>query len=218
MAASWMADVRGDVAKSIALLETHLADRKVAMQWGSVQFKNKKEPVSWLPLLKQQFTRNEWAELAATADKEEFWAAARFCYEQALKLDPNDAVLLNNWAWAAMNTKEFDKEKVLDACRRAYAAFPRSLPVLDTFAEALLRVGRFEECINLLNANLAVTRRTPQLLWVLAKAYESNNDFENALRTYRQVIDLQSRIKDWEVRVGKDTVTEQIRNLQLKAN
>jgi predicted Zn-dependent protease len=218
LASSWLADVEGDVDKAVALLESHLGDRTGAIQWATVQLKNKKQPGSWVPLLKHQLTADEWAQLAAPAELQQLWLASTYCYEQALKLDPNNPKLLNNWAWSAMNLKEFDREKVLDAVRRSYAAFSKNPAVLDTYAEALLRTTQYRECVDLLNANLSVTRRTPQLLLLLAKAYEANNDLENSLRTYRQVLDLQTRTKDWDLRMGRDALSQQIHKLESKVN
>jgi len=218
MASSWLADVEGDFSRAVTLIEPHLADRTGAVQWAVTHLKNGKEPGSWLPLLKHQLTAAEWSQLAVPAERQNLWTASAYCYEQALKLDPNNPALLNNWAWSAMNLKEFDKDKVLDNSRRAYAALPKEPVVIDTYAEALLRTGQARECVELLSANLAITRRSPQLLLLLARAYESTSDLENSLRTYRQVLDLQTRTGDWEVRMGKDALTQEIQKLESKVN
>jgi predicted Zn-dependent protease len=218
MASSWLADVEGDFTRAVTLIELHLAERDGAIQWATLYLKNKKEPPSWLPLLKHQLTVEEWSQLAVPAERHNLWASSTYCYEQAKRLDPNNPSLLNNWAWSAMNLKEFDKEKVMDAVRRSYAAYPKNPTVLDTYAEALLRCGQYRECVDLLNANLAMTLRTPQLLLLLARAYESNNDLEKSLRTYRQVLELQSKSRDWDLRTGREALNQQIQKLELKVN
>jgi tetratricopeptide (TPR) repeat protein len=218
MATAFLADTQGEADKSLKLLEPHLGDRAAAIQWASIHLKHKREPASWLPLLKHQLSTNEWAQIADIGQTQELWPASAFCWEQALKILPNEPTFLNNWAWSAMNLVQFDKEQVLDACQRAYSAFPREPRVLDTYAEGLLRSGRSRECADLLNANLSLTQRTPQLLWLLARAYESENDIDNSLRTYRKVLDLQKQSKDWELRVGREALNQQIQKLESKVN
>jgi predicted Zn-dependent protease len=218
MAAAFVVDAEGVVDKALRLLEPFLLDRAAAIQWASIHVKHKREPASWRPLLKHSLSTNDWAQIAEASQAQELWSASAFCWEQALRILPNEPAFLNNWAWSAMNVAQFDKEKVLDACERAYSALPRDSRVLDTFAEGLLRSGRSRACTDLLVANLSLTQRTPQLLWLLARAYEAEKDIENSLRTYRKVLDLQKQSNDWELRVGKEALNQQIQKLESKVN
>lgn len=73
--------------------------------------------------------------------------AAAASYEQALKLQPDNAVALNNLAWFR---HERGDASALDLARRAHERAPKSLEITDTYAWILVERGQLAEGLKLL--------------------------------------------------------------------
>jgi tetratricopeptide (TPR) repeat protein len=190
LASAFLAERKGDKVHAVALLSPHLTNIPAALQWGRLQFEAGHGLSAVERLRSAQLNAGQWGGLAALAEGLTLTNVVPLCYLESLKLDPNNPILLNNWAWSAAQLPDFDPDKAVLACRRAYAAMPRNPTVMDTYAEVLLRARRYDDCVSLLEANPSVVNRTPQLLWSLGNAYQGINDREKALDTYQRCQEL----------------------------
>jgi predicted Zn-dependent protease len=66
------------------------------------------------------------------------WAQAIPLYKEVIALQPNNALALNNLAWALYETKD---PEAMAIAEKAYALAPKSPEVLDTFGTILLAKG-----------------------------------------------------------------------------
>jgi predicted Zn-dependent protease len=186
LCSSWLAQLKGDSAEAVSHLAPHLTNSAVAFQWGRLQFESGDAGAAVEKLRASRLDAAQWTVLAVLAERRKLTNIVVACYEDALALEPENPALLNNWAWSAAQLPKFDEGKVLAACRRALAGMPRNQDVLDTYADVLLRARRYEECINLLEANMTLVNQAPQLLWVLGSAYQATDDKKQALKAFQR--------------------------------
>lgn len=216
---AWFAELDGDTEKAKQLLENHLEHPQAATQWATLVLKQGKEANVIERLHQHQLKLQDWVSLATLAEQHSLYAAASFFYQRALNLNPDNPVLLNNWAWNTMHLPVYDTEKVLDACRKASNAAPGNRDILDTYAEALLRADRHDDCVKLLTDHFTLTSRTPQLLSLLGQAYQGKQDLNRALDAYTRSRDLQqSQDTAWNLRMSAEEMERRIRELQQKVN
>lgn len=117
--------------------------------------------------------------------------AARM-FEELIAMNKNDrksdknetAVLYNDLAWALVTSDTCSSARLLDAAQHAYDLAPENLNILDTYSEALLKTGRFDDCIRLLKDNPLVIKE-PTMLYHLGIAFEKTKDIRSACATYR---------------------------------
>lgn len=208
--------LNGDTNSAMALLEKHLDNREVAVCWANLQLRLKNPESAFKAISKHSLTPDQWASLGDWAARQRLAAAAAHCYREALRRDPANPVLLNNWAWNAIQLPGFEQATVLEACRKALEGAPHSPDILDTYAEALLRSQRFSDCISLLTAHRTVVDQQPQLLWLKAQAYEAIQQRENALSTYRLCRQLFPLKNGQEIRFTPNELDTRLAQLQAK--
>jgi tetratricopeptide (TPR) repeat protein len=126
------------------------------------------------------------------------------------------ALMYNNLAWACLNADPCPEGELLSAAKRAYALASYNPHVLDTYAEALLKTNRYDECIRLLKDNpLAV--KEPQLLFHLGTAFEKKNNKYEACQTYVSAV-LAAGTGQHQLSVNFDTSEVSARVKALKSS
>jgi predicted Zn-dependent protease len=98
-----------------------------------------------------------------------------------------NAVVLNNLAWANLDTKTPDVKRALWAAEKAHDLAPDNPHILDTYADALLRAGKYRDCVHLLHAD-PLTAGEPRLIHHLATAFEQDGDINKAVRHYQDIL------------------------------
>lgn len=88
-------------------------------------------------------------------------------YESALKLAPEDPVLLNNLAWLY---HESGDARALETARRAYAGAPRNAAIADTLGVILVAANELDEGIRLLREAAAAAPGAADIQYHLAEA------------------------------------------------
>jgi predicted Zn-dependent protease len=95
----------------------------------------------------------------------------------------NDAALLLAQARALLQSANPDQKLLLRTVADAYALSPNDPSVIDTYAAAMLKFGKYNECLKALTGNSALVNKEPRLLLHLAQAYEAKGDLNKAVRT-----------------------------------
>jgi cytochrome c-type biogenesis protein CcmH/NrfG len=165
----------------------------------------------------QRLPLGHWIQLAETAEEQGLPEAAVFCYRRALELKPDDPALLNNWAWNAMQQPGFNEAEVLQASRQALTKLPDNPDVLDTYAEALWRTGRHQECKRLLEEYRTLTSDHSRLLCFLGQSYELADQMAEALTAYERCRE-QHRRDRRDLPISPDQLVERIQQLQTRLN
>ena len=87
-------------------------------------------------------------------------------YREVLKLQPDNALALNNVAWLMATAK---KPGSVELARKAVALLPDRPVIMDTLALALASEGQMPEAVTVMKKALALQDNNPQLRLNLAK-------------------------------------------------
>lgn len=116
-------------------------------------------------------------------------------YEAVLKYDPANVMALNN---LAMRSLDKDPAAALAYAELGYQAAPEDPFVLDTYAQALVRMKRPLEAIPLLEKAIDLLKTEPELRFNLARAYVAANQPGNARDQLRRIMITYADFKDME--------------------
>jgi len=112
---------------------------------------------------------------------------AEKAYRQALEIEANNIVALNNLAWIAMMTPERANEAVVYAKKAAEAA-PMMGQVLDTLGWAYHVNGENELASQTLKRGAAVAPEDPRLLYHLAVVYGAQGHKQEEQATLKKAL------------------------------
>ncbi|MDX9976266.1 MAG: tetratricopeptide repeat protein, partial [FCB group bacterium] len=114
------------------------------------------------------------------------FAAAKALYEQALEINPDSLMALNNLAF--LLTDQLDQPSLAVPYAQRAANLSRSPAVVDTLGWAYLRLGRYREAI----AQLTMARQEDvsylPVAYHLGEAYRREGQFENAVELFNEVL------------------------------
>jgi len=213
---SWLAELEGDTAKAAALLEPNLSKKRMFMRWAGLRLHLGKTEGVFEKAPEDSMTVADWSRLAVMAQKKGLYVLCAQCYKQALKHDENNAALLNNYAWASMQTRGFNHEDVLKAIKKAYVSLSARPEVLQTYAEALNKCDKSAECIKILQDKPAQTKQTPALLYQLGLAYEKTGDLRGAVSSFRMMLNFPDSTPDWPLGLNRSELQTQVEGIKQK--
>lgn len=101
------------------------------------------------------------------------WAQAIAHYKEVVAVQPNNALALNNLAWALYETKDLS---ALTTAEQAYALAPKSAAVLDTYGAILLAQGKAEKAVDILKLAVATAPKANVFRVRLADALIASGD------------------------------------------
>jgi tetratricopeptide (TPR) repeat protein len=124
-------------------------------------------------------------------------------------------LMYNNLAWSCLKADSCPETELLGAAKRAYSLASDNPHILDTYAEALLKTGRYDDCIKLLKDNPLVVKE-PRLLFHLGTAFEKKNNRYEACQTYSSAV-LAAGTGPHQLPVNFDTseISAHVRELKL---
>lgn len=122
--------------------------------------------------------------------QEEDWAKAGEAYEKALSYDPDNPVVLNNFAYMlAVSGREL--ERALEMVEKALEVDPDNPSFIDTRGWILYRLGRWEEALKEVKRALELSEEDNSELYEhLGAIYEALGQKEQAREAYQRAIDL----------------------------
>lgn len=129
-----------------------------------------------------------------------FDAAGYVCYDNALMLSPDDALVLNNYAYFLVRDPEAhvsdkDKEKAVDFSTRAVRLDPQNPTYLDTKAWALYRSGKVDEAREVMDAALEMAENSGMEIssdyyFHLGEILSALGDLQGAREAYEKALQL----------------------------
>lgn len=123
------------------------------------------------------------------------------------------AMLLNNFAWSAIESGSKDDKTIIEAAKKANALQPQNISIIDTYAMVLLKTGSYKECINLLQDKNSVIKE-PRMLVYLGQAYEKRGDKNKAVRNYLQALAIPDSVGKMPLQINRVKLTEHVKALQ----
>ncbi len=112
------------------------------------------------------------------------WARAAEHFEAALERQPNNAIAMNNAAWAL---HEQNNPRALELAEKAVALAPQSAAVLDTLGVILMAQGNTTRGVEVLRRAVAFGQQQPQVRLHLAEALVKAGD-KAAARTEAEIV------------------------------
>jgi predicted Zn-dependent protease len=125
------------------------------------------------------------------------------------------AMLLNNFAWSAIESGSKDDKTIIEAAKKANALQPQNINITDTYAMVLLKTGGYKECINLLQDHNSL-KKEPRILVHLGQAYEKKGDKNRAVRNYLQALAIPDSTGQLPLQINRVKLTEHVKTLQEK--
>jgi predicted Zn-dependent protease len=213
---SWLAELGGDTVKAAAVLEDGLLSKNLALRWAGLRLILGKtdDVLAKLPI--DSITVADWLRLLSIAEKRHNYQFCLQGYKSALKLDAENAALLNNYAWAAMQIPGFDREEVLKTAKKAFMLLSGKPEVLQTYAEALNKCGKPADCIKLLQDKPAIVKQSANLLYQLGSAYEATSDLRGAVSSYKLALSFPESTPDWPSGVDRKELSARMEQLKGK--
>jgi tetratricopeptide (TPR) repeat protein len=105
-------------------------------------------------------------------------------YLAAVKLDPENAALLNDLGWLSYKMRRYPE--AVAALERAAALDPRNPMIQTNLGLAYQKAGKLEEAVAHLQQALAINPQYTLALYALGKTYESRGRYDDAIQAYRQ--------------------------------
>ncbi|MBI3260362.1 MAG: tetratricopeptide repeat protein, partial [Ignavibacteriae bacterium] len=129
-----------------------------------------------------------WVQLGIIYDHLKLIDSSDVSYENALKIDPDNAVINNNYAYSlSVRGKQLDR--ALSMAETAVKIQPENVSYRDTYAWVHYQLGNYKEALdNLLkatgNADVSAT-----ILEHLGDAYLKNGSAEQAIAAYKKALE-----------------------------
>jgi predicted Zn-dependent protease len=127
-----------------------LDDPDVAQAWADAMLRQGKSEGIFEALEPHALDAARWIRLAETARANSPARRGGRPLPQGPPDRPENAALLNNFAYVSLQLNAYDAEEVRAAARKAFALAPKNVSMIHTYATALLRTGKERECIALL--------------------------------------------------------------------
>ena len=105
-------------------------------------------------------------------------------YLAAVKLDPENATLLNDLGWLSYKMRRYPE--AVAALERAAALDPTNPMIQTNLGLAYQKAGKLEEAVTHLQQALAIHPQYTLALYALGKTYESRGRYDDAIQAYRQ--------------------------------
>ena len=181
---AWLLRQEGRTADALARLRSHMEDPHVAYSWAELTLTEGEAAGVVEALDRHPLDAGRWGRLGELARQKGSMSQAAGCYRRALKSDPDNAQLLNNFAFASLQLDAFDEAEVLAMARKATVVLPGNPSVLHTYATALLRCRKEQECVDRLDKSPALTQGSARLLHLHATAHERLGHWSLAMKSY----------------------------------
>ena len=114
-------------------------------------------------------------------DRMERFPEAKARYEEVLKIDPNQAMALNNLAYLLAERMN-NAAEALPYARQAHRLNPNDPGVLDTLGWALSKNGQWGEAAGMLLRAIELDRQNAVAMYHLALVYKAREDVDEAKR------------------------------------
>lgn len=107
-------------------------------------------------------------------------------YEELLAIYGDNVTVLNNLAWAY---SQVGNQKALGLAKKAYKKAPTSAVVTDTYGYILLKNGRKQDALKMLEQAVLLEPKMAEIQLHLAEAYIANQKKAQARKILKQLID-----------------------------
>jgi len=148
---------------------------------------------------------NTISTLALIYDALKQWEDSDRLYEQALKLDPNNHLILNNYGYSLANRND-QLNRAKEFTQRALEQQPKNPSYLDTMGWIYFRLGQYEEARNYILQAVETGDVSAEVNEHLGDIYFKMNDKQRALDYWMKAVNIDK---------NRETAKEKIRKGSL---
>ncbi|MCK5739772.1 tetratricopeptide repeat protein, partial [bacterium] len=128
--------------------------------------------------------------VAASYDEVRNFTASEKYYEKALKLRPNDPLILNNYSYS-LSTRSIRLNQALDMVSRAVQLEPENGAYLDTIGWVYYQLGEFEKALQYIQEALFHQGESAEVYDHLGCVYQELDELERAHLCFQKAIALE---------------------------
>lgn len=145
-----------------------------------------------------------WAQLGIIYDRMEKPDSSDHAYERALRLDSNDAMVNNNYAYS-LSERDKDMDRALSMSRKALERNPKNSAYLDTYGWIQYRLGNYKDAREYITK--AIEAGEPS-----AEVYEHLGDVNIKLDKKNEAIDAWK--KSLQMEPGRESVIKKLNSIK----
>ena len=187
---------RGDVQQAIDILEE--AKKYVPNEYRiyfllGISYQRQHQDIEAVQALERAITMNENSvdaigSLAMVYNEMQRYEQSDSLYERALKLDPNNHLILNNYGYS-LSERGLQLERALEMSKRAVDQQPTNQSYLDTKGWIYFRLGQYREAEQLILKAIELGSKSPVLHEHLGDVYYKMNQKVKALEFWRKALE-----------------------------
>jgi tetratricopeptide (TPR) repeat protein len=173
-------------------LTIHSNDPDLLGMYGSTLSEAGREQQALEPLEKavklDPNSTNNIASLAALYDKLKMWNKSDSLYEIALKQDPDNALLLNNYSYS-LTDRGIDLEKAKQMVEKALSIDPDNGAYLDTIGWIYYNLGQYKEALSFIQKALNAREDSAEVIEHMGDVYYKLGQPDEARKYWEQAIE-----------------------------
>jgi Tfp pilus assembly protein PilF len=131
---------------------------------------------------------NVLSSLGLTYDALKMHAESDSVYEKALRIDPDYALVLNNYAYS-LSERNIDLSRAMTMSKRSLEKDSLNSSYLDTYGWILYQLGRYPEALEYIKKAIDAGDASPVVLEHLGDVYAKLNDYENAVHFWNKALE-----------------------------
>lgn len=132
---------------------------------------------------------NTISQLALVYDGMKMYAESDSLYEEGLRLDPDNDLMLNNYAYS-LSERGIQLQRALEMSKRATDQQPQNQAYLDTHGWVMFKLGNYAEAERWIKKAIDLGNANAVLYEHLGDVYDHMNDPERALEQWRIALQL----------------------------
>ena len=140
--------------------------------------------------------------LAMAYNTEKMFKESDELYEEALFLDPDNALILNNYAYN-LSVRNEKLEKSLSMAQRAIAKEPDNSSYLDTIGWIYFKLGQNEQAVVYISKAISKNGSNAVLQDHLGDVYNAMHDYDNAVKYWKKALELSPASSEIKQKIEK---------------
>lgn len=200
----------GRPAAAALLLVPHLADQAAFLAW--IDLAQHGAPVDLAAGLRG-LPPDRWRSIlaAGAAERRGDWPIAAALMADALaRWGPDDAVLLNNWAWYHHHVPDHDAAAVRAHAQRAFALAPDDPAILETVIQILVDQGNLAGAATMLQEHEHLVTPSAPLRLLRGDVHAQQGDRTTAIAEWTAAFTLAEAAPHWTLRVPREQLQQRI--------
>ena len=130
------------------------------------------------------------------------WTDSDRIYEEALKLEPNNHLIMNNYSYS-LSVRGEKLPRALEMSKKAVEQQPKNASYLDTMGWIYFRLGKFDDAKNYIIQAVDAGNASAEVNEHLGDVYYRLNDSQKAVEYWKKAVELDSKRESAKERLKK---------------